>query len=160
MSAQATESCSAALYGPARSLKLSEKCSCRWQLYDGWSMGLLLLRERENEKRKGQRSVDPCVMGINPVMWPSPAERQEEEKDNETGERQHCHGDLLTWQCLLTSPNLTVLPRGHAQALWPLSLTRTHTETHTHRGMAEHGCLSDTHKNPDSSAVYQKACFL
>lgn len=50
------------------------------------------------------------------------SQRQEEGKENETwGEWRHCHGDLLTWQCLLTSPNLTVLPRGHVQGLRPPS---------------------------------------
>lgn len=40
-------------------------------------------------------------------------------KDNEIVEWWHCCDNLLTRQCLLTSPNLTVLPKGRAPRLQP-----------------------------------------
>lgn len=50
-----------ALYSPAQCPKLFGKCGCRWQLYDRWSMRLLLF-ERERKERDATLCI-PVLQG-------------------------------------------------------------------------------------------------
>lgn len=68
--------------------------------------------------KKSHRRETPLYVSLyygdqfSHVTSPTPRDKRRK-KHNEIGEWRHCHDNLLTQQCLLTSPNLTVSPKGH-----------------------------------------------
>lgn len=120
-------------------------------------------REREGREREGGTAANVCPL----VLWwwwvwiqscdlaQQPETRGGRREWNvDGGGGRHCHGDLLTRQCLLTSPNLTVAPRGHRQGLRPLPPPPTPPlcrplppHSHTHTGRITHNKAKCTKRN-------------